>query len=171
MLKIDDVLEILSIPLLGIIPDSEEVLKASNLGSPVTLSAPASAPARAYVGRGQAAARRGAADDGALRQRRLPRPAVREAGGMSLFGLFSRRSSAPVARDRLQILLSHERAFVGGNDLAATLQEEILQVIAKHVAIDRDKVRVNLERGESVSTLEIDVEMPGEAEIKQGRLA
>ena len=49
MLKIDDVLEILSIPLLGIIPDSEEVLKASNLGSPVTLSAPASAPARAYA--------------------------------------------------------------------------------------------------------------------------
>jgi septum site-determining protein MinD len=48
MLKTDDVLEILSIPLLGIIPDSEEVLKASNLGSPVTLSSPSSAPARAY---------------------------------------------------------------------------------------------------------------------------
>jgi septum site-determining protein MinD len=48
MLKVDDVLEILSIPLLGIIPDSEEVLRASNLGAPVTLSNPASAPARAY---------------------------------------------------------------------------------------------------------------------------
>ncbi len=48
MLKTDDVLEILSIPLLGIIPDSEEVLKASNLGSPVTLSNPTCAPARAY---------------------------------------------------------------------------------------------------------------------------
>ena len=48
MLKVDDVLEILSIPLLGIIPDSEEVLKASNLGSPVTLSAPLSPPGRAY---------------------------------------------------------------------------------------------------------------------------
>ncbi len=71
-----------------------------------------------------------------------------------------------MARDRLQILLSHERAFVGGNDLAATLQEEILQVIAKHIAIDRDKVQVNLDRGDSVSTLEIDVEMPGEAEAK-----
>ncbi len=79
---------------------------------------------------------------------------------MSLFGFFSKRSTAPVARDRLQILLQHERAFVGGNDLAATLQEEILKVIAKHVAIDRDKVRVNLDRGDSVSTLEIDVEMP-----------
>ena len=49
MLNIEDVLEILSIPLLGIIPESEEVLRASNLGSPVTFSNPASAPARAYA--------------------------------------------------------------------------------------------------------------------------
>jgi septum site-determining protein MinD len=54
MLSIEDVLEILSTPLLGIIPESEEVLRASNLGSPVTLSNAASAPARAYL----AAARR-----------------------------------------------------------------------------------------------------------------
>ncbi len=49
MLKTEDVLEILSIPLLGIIPESEEVLRASNVGSPVTLNAPMSAPARAYM--------------------------------------------------------------------------------------------------------------------------
>ena len=49
MLKTEDVLEILSIPLLGIIPESEEVLRASNLGSPVTLLTPNSAPARAYA--------------------------------------------------------------------------------------------------------------------------
>src|SRR5579883_2276551 len=49
MLKTEDVLEILSIPLLGIIPESQDVLKASNLGSPVTLSSPNSAVARAYV--------------------------------------------------------------------------------------------------------------------------
>ena len=48
MLNIEDVLEILSMPLLGIIPESEEVLRASNLGSPVTLSNALSAPARAY---------------------------------------------------------------------------------------------------------------------------
>lgn len=48
MLKTEDILEILSIPLLGIIPESEEVLKASNLGMPVTLNAPQSAPSRAY---------------------------------------------------------------------------------------------------------------------------
>lgn len=49
MLRIEDVLEILSIPLLGIIPESEEVLRASNLGAPVTLSSPDSPPARAYA--------------------------------------------------------------------------------------------------------------------------
>ena len=49
MLKTEDVLEILSIPLLGIIPESQDVLRASNLGSPVTLSNPSSAPAKAYA--------------------------------------------------------------------------------------------------------------------------
>jgi septum site-determining protein MinD len=49
MLKTEDVLEILSIPLLGIIPESEEVLRASNLGVPITLNNPISAPARAYA--------------------------------------------------------------------------------------------------------------------------
>jgi septum site-determining protein MinD len=54
MLKVDDVLDILSIPLIGVVPESQEVLKASNLGMPVTLGSPTSAPSRAY----QAAARR-----------------------------------------------------------------------------------------------------------------
>src|SRR5258707_10106409 len=49
MLNIDDVLEILSIPLLGIIPESEEVLRASNIGAPVTIANAQSAPARAYM--------------------------------------------------------------------------------------------------------------------------
>ena len=48
MLRTEDVLEILSIPLLGIIPESQEVLRASNIGSPVTLSSPDSPPGRAY---------------------------------------------------------------------------------------------------------------------------
>jgi septum site-determining protein MinD len=49
MLSIEDVLEILSLPLLGIIPESQEVLRASNLGAPVVLSNPVSAAARAYT--------------------------------------------------------------------------------------------------------------------------
>ena len=49
MIGIDDILEILATPLLGIIPESQDVLRASNVGSPVTLNSPASTPARAYA--------------------------------------------------------------------------------------------------------------------------
>jgi septum site-determining protein MinD len=49
MLNIEDVLEILSVPLLGIIPESQEVLRASNIGSPVTVNGATSAPGRAYL--------------------------------------------------------------------------------------------------------------------------
>jgi septum site-determining protein MinD len=59
MLNIADVLDILSTPLLGIIPESEEVLRASNLAAPVTLNNATSAPARAYLD----AARRLKGDD------------------------------------------------------------------------------------------------------------
>jgi septum site-determining protein MinD len=48
MMKVDDVLEILAIPLLGIIAESPDVLTASNFGCPITLHNPASAAARAY---------------------------------------------------------------------------------------------------------------------------
>ena len=86
---------------------------------------------------------------------------------MSLFGFFARQRTAPVARERLQLLLAHERALDGRSDLAAILQEEILAVIAKHIAVDRDKVHVKLDRGSSVSTLEIDIEMPGAPDLKR----
>jgi cell division topological specificity factor len=82
---------------------------------------------------------------------------------MSFFDFFTRNRTAPVARERLQLLLSHERALSGRADLAAVLQEEILAVIAKHIAIDRDKVNVKLDRGQQFSTLEIDIEMPEKA--------
>jgi cell division topological specificity factor len=82
---------------------------------------------------------------------------------MNLLSLFRRNNSAPVARERLQVLLAHERAFVGNSDLLALLQEEIIAVIAKHVTIERDKVHVKLDRGDPISTLEIDVEVPSVA--------
>jgi cell division topological specificity factor len=83
---------------------------------------------------------------------------------MSILDFFSRRrQTAPVARERLQVLLAHERALSGGADLAAVLKQEILEVIARHIPIDRDRVMVKLDRGDQVSTLEIDVEMPDAA--------
>jgi cell division topological specificity factor len=80
--------------------------------------------------------------------------------------LFKPRSSAPVARDRLQILLAHERVADGRSDLIAVLQEEILAVITRHIAVDRDKVQIKLDREKGVSTLEIDIEMPASVAVR-----
>jgi len=77
---------------------------------------------------------------------------------LRLFG--SRNATAPVARERLQILLAHERGLLGQSDLLLTLREEILAVVSKHVALDPDKVIVKLDRGKTVSTLEVDIEVP-----------
>lgn len=79
---------------------------------------------------------------------------------MSLLNMFNRRGSAPVARDRLQLILAHERAGAGGSDLVMVLREEILAVIAKHVEVHRDKVQIRLDRGQDMSTLDIDIELP-----------
>jgi cell division topological specificity factor len=79
---------------------------------------------------------------------------------MSLLRLFRRRASAPIARERLQILLSHERTSRGQPDLLTKLRDEILAVVTKHVNVDRDQVQVTMDRGDAVSMLEINVEVP-----------
>jgi cell division topological specificity factor len=80
---------------------------------------------------------------------------------MNLLSIFRRRNSAPVARERLQILLAHERTVVGGqSDLVAILREEIMAVIAKHIPVGDDQVQIKMDRGDSVSTLEVDIEIP-----------
>ncbi|GBQ31202.1 cell division topological specificity factor MinE [Gluconacetobacter sacchari] len=77
-----------------------------------------------------------------------------------LTSLFGRKTSAPIARDRLQILLAHERAGEGQSELIARLQEEILEVIKRHISVDQDKVQIKMDRGAGVSMLEIDIEVP-----------
>lgn len=79
---------------------------------------------------------------------------------MKLINFFKRPSTAPVARERLQILLAHERAVSGKSDLIAILQEEIMAVIAKHFPVAQEGIKVKMERGEAVSTLEVEVEIP-----------
>ena len=78
---------------------------------------------------------------------------------MSVFGMFKRSASAPVARERLQVLLAHERTSAGHERLVEVLRDEILAVIARHVAIEDDKVSVELERHELISLLRIDIEL------------
>lgn len=91
---------------------------------------------------------------------------------MNLLNLFNRRSSsAPQARERLQVLLAHERASVGRPDLVAILREEILAVIARHVTVDRDKVQVKMDHRNAVSLLAVDIELPAPLEVAKPKLA
>jgi cell division topological specificity factor len=79
---------------------------------------------------------------------------------MTLLDLFKRRGSAPVARERLQVLLAYERNNRNQPDLVAVLREEIMALIARHVHVSQDDVHVNMDRGETMSTLEIDIQIP-----------
>ena len=78
---------------------------------------------------------------------------------MNIFNWFS-RGSAPIARERLQILLAHERNERHQPDLLGVLREEILALIRRHISFDPDKVQIKMDRGKSVSTLAVDIEIP-----------
>ena len=82
---------------------------------------------------------------------------------MNLLRLFSRPQSAPAARERLQVLLAHERASTGDIDLVNKLRDEILKAISKHMQVDDEKVSIKMERGAQVSTLAVDIEIPFDA--------
>ena len=87
---------------------------------------------------------------------------------MKLFNLFRSASSAPVARERLQLLLAHERGARNQPDLVGILREEILAVISRHVSFDPDKVRIEMDRGKSVTTLAVDIEIPNGQRLSLG---
>ncbi len=159
MLKVEDVLEILSIPLLGIIPEkhgraSRFQPRCAGDGGRCALR-----PLHGLFRRRTPTGRRNAAGHHPGREAWSVRQDLRTEGRMNIFRLFGKQQSAPQARERLQVLLAHERASAG-SDLVAVLREEILAVIAKHVQVDADRVRVKMDRDEHMSILEIDVEIP-----------
>ena len=81
---------------------------------------------------------------------------------MSILDLFWRRSkpSAPAARERLQILLAHERAGTSQPDYLPQLHRDILEAISKYIDIDQEKISVEFENAGKVSMLEVNVELP-----------
>ena len=91
---------------------------------------------------------------------------------MNLLRLINgRKASAPVARERLQILLAHERGLRGQSDLLGLLRAEILAAVQRHVDIDTDKIVIRMERGPQVSTLEVDIEVPNGVETPMAAAA
>jgi cell division topological specificity factor len=83
---------------------------------------------------------------------------------MNFFGLFKRRevqpATAPVARERLQVLLAHERASPGQPNLLGALKDEIINAITRHVSVKPDAVKVKIERRNSTAILRIAVDIP-----------
>jgi len=80
---------------------------------------------------------------------------------MSIFNYLKKRNTtASVAKERLQIIISHERTQRNTPDYIPKLQEEILEVLARYVPISREKVSVNVERIGNGSVLELNVTMP-----------
>ena len=84
---------------------------------------------------------------------------------MSILKYLRKRNttSASVAKERLQIIISHERSKQNTPDYLPKLQEEILEVIAKYVPIKRDQVNVNVDRLGDNAVLELNITMPDEA--------
>lgn len=72
------------------------------------------------------------------------------------------KKTAAIAKERLQIILAHERAGRGANapDYLPALQEELLEVIAKYIHIDRDMIKVQLEKHGDYDVLELNVTLP-----------
>ena len=82
---------------------------------------------------------------------------------MSIFNWFNwkyRRGSAPVARNRLKVLLAHEGRRGAKSDLLGLLRAEIVAVICHRVRVEPENIQVKMNRGAAVSTLAIDIEIP-----------
>ena len=82
---------------------------------------------------------------------------------MRLFGFLfpSRPTSAAIAKERLKIVLAHERAGSKAPDFLPKLQKELIDVVCRYVEIREDMIRVNLGKSGETSLLEINIEIEG----------
>jgi len=81
------------------------------------------------------------------------------------FLLGEKKKSASVAKERLQIILAHERTGRRrrGPDYLAALQRELVAVVAKYVSIKPEEIKVHLQRQENLEVLEVKIELPDAA--------
>ncbi|AGF47096.1 cell division topological specificity factor [Candidatus Kinetoplastibacterium desouzaii TCC079E] len=75
------------------------------------------------------------------------------------FFLGERKKTASVAKERLQIILAHERSNKNSPDYLQKLQRELLDVLSKYVVINPDDIKVNIESHGSLDVLEVKIEM------------
>ncbi|TXS88929.1 cell division topological specificity factor MinE [Parahaliea maris] len=70
-------------------------------------------------------------------------------------------SSAATAKERLQVIVAHERGQRNQPDYLPAMQQEILEVIRKYVPVEQDDVQVQLDENGNCSVLELNVTLPG----------
>ena len=81
--------------------------------------------------------------------------------GLLNFLFAPQRHSAAIAKERLKIVLAHERAGSHAPDFLPRLQKELIDVVGRYVDIRDDMIRVNLGKAGETSLLEINIEIEG----------
>jgi cell division topological specificity factor len=81
----------------------------------------------------------------------------------------SRRNSAAVAKDRLQILIAHERAERNSPSYLPMLQNELLAVVRKYVHVDHDAISVSLEQSDNQEILELNIVLPEDGQVEHAQ--
>lgn len=83
---------------------------------------------------------------------------------MSIFDYFRSKGNdktASVAKERLQVIVAHERKKRDQPDYLPRMQQEIMEVIKKYITVDQDQVSVQLENTDDCSVLELNITLPG----------
>jgi len=80
---------------------------------------------------------------------------------MRLFDFFKKKQpSAAVAKERLQILVSHERASRGAPSWLPDLKNDILEVVKKYVEVEPEVISFKVGREENRELLELNIALP-----------
>lgn len=84
---------------------------------------------------------------------------------MNFLSFFRARTTrtADTAKERLQILLAHERASAATPDFLPRLRRELVELVAKYVQVDDEKISIHVDNSGSISTLEVNIELPDDS--------
>lgn len=92
---------------------------------------------------------------------------------MSIFDYFrsAKKDTASIAKERLQIIVAHERTQRHQPDYLPKLQKELVDVIRKYIEINQDQVDIQLDQSDGCSVLELNITLPEEPKLASVRRA
>lgn len=88
---------------------------------------------------------------------------------MNWLGLFrlKQKSTASIAKERLQVVVAHQRRSMGGLEFLPRLQQDLLAVIRKYVKVGDDAIRIDIERDGDLEVLELNIVLPESAPLSR----